>query len=231
MLPPFRASSVIFDLDGTLVDTAPDLTAALNHVLLAAGGTPLAPHEVRHMVGQGARALIERGIAANGDRLADADHEAMLAAFLRYYATHIADYGRPFDGAAAVLQRLAAAGLQLGICTNKPQALALALLDAIGLRHHFAAIVGADAAPEKKPHPAHLTAVLSALGRDGPAVMVGDSPTDVAAARACGMPVILVDYGYSRVPAAALGADAVISRLDALEALLCPMAARKGEGA
>ncbi|MFQ5348601.1 MAG: HAD-IA family hydrolase, partial [Rhodothalassiaceae bacterium] len=115
--------------------------------------------------------------------------------------------------------------LPLGICTNKPQALALALLEALDLRRHFAAIVGADAAPEKKPHPAHLTAVLTALGRDGPAVLVGDSATDVAAARACGMPVILVDYGYSRVPAAALGADAVISRLDALDALLFPVAA------
>ena len=218
--PPFRAARVVFDLDGTLVDTAPDLSAALNHVLRAAGGTPLALAEVRHMVGAGARALIERGIAANGSRLAGADRDEMLDLFLHHYEAHIADRSRPFPGAGALLERLRAAGVALGICTNKPQALTLALLDALDLRRHFAAIVGADAAPEKKPHPAHLECVLAGLGGDGPAVMVGDSPTDVAAARAYGIPVIAVDYGYSPVPPAALGADALIADLAALAPLL-----------
>ncbi len=220
MAPPFRAARVIFDLDGTLVDTAPDLSAALNHVLTAAGGTPLALEDVRHMVGAGARALIERGIAANGSRLADADRDGMLDLFLRHYEAHIADRSRPFPGAAALLERLGAAGVALGLCTNKPQALTLALLDALDLRRHFAAIVGADAAPGKKPHPAHLECVLARLGGDGPAVMIGDSPTDVAAARAFGIPVIAVDYGYSPVPPAELGADALIADLAALAPLL-----------
>ena len=231
MTPPFRASHVIFDLDGTLVDTAPDLCAALNHVLVSAGGAPLALEDVRHVVGAGARALIEHGIAANGRRLARLDREEMLAAFLRHYESHIADMSRPFPGAGALLDRLAAAGLRLGLCTNKSQALTLALLDALDLRRHFAAIVGADAAPGRKPHPAHLRAVFEQLGGDGPAVMIGDSETDVAAARAFGIPVIAVDYGYSAVPPAELGADAVIADLAALEPLLrLDATARKGRG-
>ncbi len=229
MTPPFRASRIVFDLDGTLVDTAPDLCAALNHALVSAGGAPLALEAVRHMVGAGARALIERGIAAHGGRLARLDREEMLAAFLRYYEAHIADRSRPFPGAGALLERLGAAGLSLGVCTNKPQALALALLDALDLRRHFAAVVGADAAPEKKPHPAHLRAVFERLGGDGPAVMIGDSETDVAAARAFGIPVIAVDYGYSAIPPSELGADALIADLAALEPLLRPETARETE--
>ncbi len=202
--------TVVFDLDGTLVDTAPDLTAALNHALAALGRPPVPAEDVRHMVGHGARRLLERGLAASGGATPDLV-EAGVPHFLAFYADHIADGSRPYPGVEAALDALAAAGCRLAICTNKPQALADALVAALGWGGRFAATIGFDAVPRPKPDPGHLTAAVAAAGGDmANMVFVGDSITDTDTARAAGVPVVAVAFGFSDRPVAELGADIVI---------------------
>jgi phosphoglycolate phosphatase len=208
--------TILFDLDGTLVDTAPDLAGAMNHVLAALDRPPLPVDAVRHLVGHGARALIARGLAATGD---PAPHliEPAMPLFLQYYADHIADASRAFDGVEAALDALGAAGCVAAICTNKPTALANALVAALGWQGRFAAVIGHDSAPRPKPDAAHVLAALEACGGDaGNAAFVGDSVTDVGAARNAGLPIILVSFGFTDVPAHALGGDMVIDHYDAL---------------
>lgn len=208
--------TILFDLDGTLVDTAPDLAAAMNHVLAAHGRPPLPVDDVRHLVGHGARALISRGLAATGDARPDLV-EASTPLFLQYYAAHIADGSRPFDGVTAALDALAAAGCRLAVCTNKPTALAVSLIEALGWGSRFAAIVGFDAVPRAKPDAGHVHATLAACGGDAAtAVFVGDSATDVGAARNAGLPILLVSFGFTDRPAQELGGDAVIDHYDQL---------------
>lgn len=219
----FRAARVVFDLDGTLVDTAPDLAAAMNHVLAGMGRPALPEASVRAMVGAGARALIERGLAATGGVPAEFDMAPALQRFLDWYSANIVRATRPFPGAEALLGELSAAGIALGLCTNKPQALTEALLEGLGLARWFGCVAGADAVSARKPDPAHLDHVLDRLGGDGPALMVGDTATDVAAARALGLPVVLVDFGYSPVPARTLGGDAVVGSLAELAAMIRPV--------
>jgi phosphoglycolate phosphatase len=208
--------SILFDLDGTLVDTAPDLAGAMNHVLALCDRPPLPVDDVRHLVGHGARALIKRGLEATGD---PAPHliDRHWPEFLSHYAAHIADGSRPFAGVEAALDALAAAGCVLAVCTNKPTSLATALVTALGWQARFAAIIGADSVPQPKPHAGHVLATLAACGGDlADAAFVGDSATDVGAARNAGLPIILVGFGYTDVPARELGGDAVIEHYDAL---------------
>lgn len=208
--------TILFDLDGTLVDTAPDLAAAMNHVLAAHDRPPLPVDDVRHLVGHGARALIARGFAATGQARPDLV-EAAMPLFLQYYAAHIADGSRPFAGVAAALDSLAAAGCVLAVCTNKPTALAVALISALGWGQRFAAIVGFDSVPRAKPDAGHVHATLAACGGDAAnAIFVGDSATDLGAARNAGLPIVLVSFGFTDVPARDLGADAVIDHYDDL---------------
>ncbi|MCE9522923.1 MAG: phosphoglycolate phosphatase [Alphaproteobacteria bacterium] len=213
--------SVIFDLDGTLVDTAPDLASALNAVLTRAGRSPVPLDDVRHMVGRGARVLIERAMAASGPP-ADADAvEDMVRHFLEHYDANIATTSRPFASAERVVRRLSAQGHRLGVCTNKPEGLSLKLLGELNLRDVFPVILGADSRPYRKPDPRHLWDTIAALGgRNDSAVMIGDSETDVNAARAAKVPVILVSFGYTETPVHELGADIVIDHFDALEEAL-----------
>jgi phosphoglycolate phosphatase len=213
--------TVVFDLDGTLVDTAPDLTAALNAVL-AREGRPLVPlDDVRHMVGRGARVLIERAMAASGAAARPDEISALVAHFIKHYDANIAVTSRAFDGAEALARRLAARGHKLGICTNKPEALSLKLIGELGLSDLFPVILGADSRPYRKPDPRHLFDTISALGgRKESAVLVGDSETDVATARAANVPVIVVSFGYTETPPRELGADLVIDHFDALEQAL-----------
>ncbi|KAB7648590.1 phosphoglycolate phosphatase [Polymorphobacter fuscus] len=207
---------VAFDLDGTLVDTAPDLCAALNHALGVLGRSPVPAADVRHMVGHGARKLLERGLAATGVMTPDLV-EAGVPALLDYYAAHIADGSRPYPGVEAALDMLARAGCTLAICTNKPVALSRALVTALGWDGRFAANLGFDSVPSPKPDPEHLLATIRAAGgAAAETVFVGDSITDTTTARAAGIPVIAVSFGFSDRPTAALGADIVIDHYDAL---------------
>jgi phosphoglycolate phosphatase len=213
-----RPRAVVFDLDGTLIDTAPDLGRALNALLAEHGRPAVEPAAVRHMVGDGAARLVERGFAATGglpDTL-----ETLTRRFVAHYEAGIADASRPFPGVNDALQRLAAAGIALAVCTNKPDRLTFKLLDALDLRRHFAVIAGGDV-PARKPDRRHLLDVLARLRAEASAaLMVGDSANDVNVARNAGVAVVAVSYGYTTTPAAALGADALIDRLDQLPGLV-----------
>ena len=222
---------IVFDLDGTLVDTAPDLTVTLNILLAREGVAPLAIETARPMIGRGARVLIARGFEAAGVPLADAALSALFERFIDHYRAHIADQSRPFPGAVAALDDLRAAGATLAVCTNKPTDLSVALLKALGLDGYFVAVVGPDAAGAAKPDPRHLIAAIEhACGRRDFAVMVGDSAADADAARAAGVGLVLVSFGYSEVAARTLGPDVLIDAFDELPAacahLLAPCPAR-----
>ncbi|USI71700.1 phosphoglycolate phosphatase [Sphingomonas morindae] len=209
---PFR--SVVFDLDGTLADTAPDLTAALNHSLVALGRAPIAGEAVRHMVGHGARALLARGLAATGDG-SEAEVDRGFPIFMAFYQAHIADHSQAFPGVEAALAALEAEGVALAICTNKLEGLARQLIAALGWEGRFAAVIGGDTLAVRKPDPAPLHAAIAAAG-GGPAAFVGDSITDTETARAAGVPCVALSFGFSDRPPEQLGADRLIDHWDAL---------------
>ena len=209
-------ATVVFDLDGTLVDTAPDLCASLNHALGVLGRPGVPADDVRHMVGHGARKLLELGLAATGGTT-PALVDAGFAPFLAYYADHIADGSRPFEGVEVALDLLEAAGCRLAICTNKPVALSRALVSALGWNDRFVANLGFDSVPRPKPDPAHLFAAIAAAGGiPAETIYVGDSITDTTTAKAASVPVIAVSFGFSDRPAIDLGADMLIDHYDAL---------------
>jgi len=216
MLP--TPAAIVFDLDGTLVDTAPDLTAALNVVLGEHERVRLSVAAVRAMIGDGTAKMVERGFDATGSVPSDLD--PAVQRFLTVYAGAVADRSQPYPGVAATLEALAAAGQRLAVCTNKPDVLAEQLLTVLDLRKYFQVVVGGDV-PYRKPNPRHLQLTLERLGAaPDAAVMVGDAGNDVASARAAGLAVVLVPYGYTTVPAAQLGADAVLQGFTDLPAVL-----------
>ena len=208
------SSLIVFDLDGTLVDTAPDLITALNYVLAREGlpGVPLA--SARNMIGAGARKLIERGLEVEGRPVTVDDLDRMTADFIEFYAAHIADASRPFEGLEAALDDLASRGFRLAVCTNKLESLSRRLLDALGLSARFATICGADTFGVSKPDPAILRqTVAKAGGAVASSIMVGDSGNDIGVARRAGMPVIGVSFGYTDVPIAELEPDRLIHHM------------------
>jgi phosphoglycolate phosphatase len=214
-------ATIVFDLDGTLVDTAPDLVDTLN-VILGREGLPAVPYDVaRTLIGHGARHMIARGLALAGS---DGDLDRMFADFLAYYADHVADRSRPFPGVEAALDILAARGCTFAVCTNKLEWLSVRLLTALGLAGRFAAICGQDTFGVQKPHPDALLGTLRRAGgsRDR-AVMVGDSQTDIATARAALVPVVAVDFGYTEIPVTELGPDKIISSYNALPAVIATL--------
>ena len=220
-----RFDAVLFDLDGTLVETAPDLCAALNHCLAQAGRPQVTVAEVRHMVGDGARALLRRGLAAAGAAPAEAEVERWFGELLVRYQEHVADSSAAFEGVVETLDAMQAVGGRHAVCTNKPILHTRSLLDALDLARRFEVVLGGDSLPVRKPHPRHLLAALEAMGVPPErAVMVGDSANDVAAARAAGLPVVLVSFGYTTIPAAELGADALIDHFTALPEALAALA-------
>jgi phosphoglycolate phosphatase len=224
-MPALRRTAIVFDLDGTLVDSAPDLCDALNRMLARRGRPPVEPAAIRAMIGDGARALVRRGLEGGGGVGDEAAFEAAVAEFLAHYDAHLADRSRPFPGVIEALTQLSAAGCRLGVCTNKAERFSRKLLDALGLGQFFAAVVGGDSLPARKPDPAHLVGALAQMGaRPAEAVMVGDSANDVAAARGAGVPVVVVSFGYTRTPAAALGGDRLIDHFDELAAALAALA-------
>jgi phosphoglycolate phosphatase len=207
------APTVVFDLDGTLVDTAPDLVATLNIIFAREGLPPVDYVSARNMVGAGARAMIERGLKVHHRTLPAAEIERLFRDFIAYYGSHIADHSRPFAGVEVALDELTARGCRLAVCTNKLEHLSIELLDALGLSRHFAAICGQDTFAMQKPDPEMLRRTIArAGGVPEAAVLVGDSGTDIATARAAAIPVIAVDFGYSETPVAALAPDRLVSR-------------------
>lgn len=221
-----RGSTVVFDLDGTLVDTAPDLVLALNHILASRNRPPLALDTVRMLVGHGARALIERGFAETGDPVRGDELPELVAQFVDYYAAHIAERSTIFPGALGALSQLQAWNINLAVCTNKFEGLAVKLLQTIGLGRFFPVIVGGDTLASKKPDPAvyHET-VRRAGGVSSHSLMVGDSPTDAATAKGAGVPFLAVSFGYTPVPPTELGADFLIDRYDQLIKAIEPLLA------
>lgn len=210
---PDRA--VIFDLDGTLVDTAPDLMRATNHVLEGLGRRAISMDEVRSFVGHGARALLTRGLAATGGLPENYDVEPDYRRFVAFYSGNIADGSVPFPGVVSLLERLKGEGFGLGVCTNKLEGLSVQLLDALDMSRYFGAVVGPDTLGVAKPDPRPFQEAVSRLGLVAPrAVMVGDSETDILTARNAGVPVIAVPFGYTPRPVAEFGPDRLIAHFD-----------------
>lgn len=228
------APTIVFDLDGTLVETAPDLCHALNASLQGTGVGPVPLAEVRGIVGQGALAMIERALMAEGVTVGRDELKVLHGRFLAHYEAHIADESRPFPGAVAALDRLAHEGMRLAVCTNKYEALARELLQKLDLAPRFAAIAGPDTFGIRKPDPQHILRTIQAAGGvPDRAVMVGDSISDIAAAQAADIPVIGVTFGYTDVPVEDLAPDIVVSHFDdiphAVERCLASAAARRGQ--
>lgn len=220
--------AILFDLDGTLVDTAPDLAAATDYALDRAGRPMIGLEAVRSLVGDGARALLEKGFRVSGGLPEPDRFETAFKDFMVYYGRHLADTSRPFPGVATCLARLAEAGYALGVCTNKPEGFSRSLLDQLGLTDFFGAIVGGDSLAVRKPDAGHIHGALDALGgtlgRDFAwAAMVGDSTNDVVAAKAAGLPCVVVSFGYTRIPAAELGGDRLIDHFADLPAALAAL--------
>ena len=208
------APTLVFDLDGTLVDTAPDLIAALNFVLEGEGLPPIPLHSARNMIGAGARKLIERGLEREGRAASVKDINRMTVDFVEYYAAHIADASRPFEGLEGALDELSSHGFRFAVCSNKLEWLSKRLLDQLGLSARFAAICGGDTFGVSKPDPDILRqTVARAGGRLATTVMVGDAGTDIGVARRAGVPVIAVSFGYTDVPIVELKPDRLIHHL------------------
>jgi phosphoglycolate phosphatase len=213
--------TLVFDLDGTLVDTAPDLINTLNFTLTRHGLPAVRFDAARPLIGGGAKGMIERALAAEGRDCTPAGVDELYSAFVAHYAEHIADRSRVFPGVEPVLERLAAAGHRLAVCTNKLEWLAIRLLDTLGLSQRFAAICGQDTFGIQKPNPKVFRAtVMRAGGEPARAVMIGDSPTDVRTARAAAVPIVAVDFGYTEVPILSLRPDRIISSFAELPAAI-----------
>ncbi len=213
--------TIVFDLDGTLIDTAPDLISTLNLILGREGLPPVEYDAARRMIGGGARGMIEKALAAEGRPGSKADLDRMFGAFIEYYAAHIADRSRPFPQLEATLDRLAGEGHRLAVCTNKLEWLSVRLLDTLQLTRHFAAICGQDTFGVQKPNPKMLRLTIErAGGETSRAIMVGDSGTDIRTSRAATVPVIAVDFGYSEVPIALLRPDRIIGSFADLPAAI-----------
>lgn len=209
--------TLVFDLDGTLAETAGDLIGTLNVVLAADGIEPVPVSAARSLLGAGARALIERGYARAGRELSRAKLDAQFADFLAHYNAHIADNSWLFPGVVASLDACEAAGWRLAVCTNKLEYSSNLLLGKLGVRDRFAFVCGQDTFGVAKPDPKPLVETVRRAGGDvSSSLMIGNSVTDIRTARAAGMPVIAVDFGYTDTPVAELGPDRVISHFDDL---------------
>jgi len=218
-------SLIVFDLDGTLIDTAPDLVDTLN-IILTREGIPAVPFATaRNMIGGGARKLIERGLTAEGRDCRTTEVDRLYRDFVAYYGDHVADRSRPFPGLEAALDRLIEDGWRFAVCTNKLEGLSLKLLGALNLMNRFDAICGQDTFGVQKPHPDILLhTIRRAGGTPERSIMVGDSVNDVGVARAAGVPVIAVAFGYTEIPVAELEADIVIEKFSELPTAVLDLA-------
>jgi phosphoglycolate phosphatase len=228
---PHNVSPIaVFDLDGTLADTAGDLVGTLNVILDREGLAPLPVRKARDMIGAGARALIQRGFEAAGKELTPAYLDELFRQFMVHYGENICVETRLYPGVASALDRLEQAGFILAVCTNKVEEHSVKLLHELGVGHRFAANCGRDTFPYFKPDPRHLTLTIErAGGSPARAVMIGDSRTDIVTARNAGIPVVAVPFGYTDVPVRDLGPYLVINHFDELfsgiQRLMRPLAA------
>jgi phosphoglycolate phosphatase len=204
-------TTIVFDLDGTLVDTAPDLAAATNHVLRHKGLQPVSLPEIHPLIGHGSKAMIEAGLRVHGARVEEPELNQLHEMFLEFYAANVAVGSRPFEHIPELIDTLKGQGAKLAVCTNKVEGLSRLLLSTLELDSHFAAIAGRDTFDVFKPDPGHLTQTIKAAGGDpNRAVMVGDSDTDITTARNAGIPCIAVTFGYTPIPVRELNPTIVI---------------------
>lgn len=216
-MPQNATPLVIFDLDGTLVDTSSDLVASLNHTIAAEGLAPVTYKDLTHLVGQGVHVMLQRAYAMRGLALADETRERLFNRFLAHYLETMPGESRPYPGLEAALDRLQAANFRLAVCTNKIERLTLPLLEKLGLKDRFATITCGDTFAFRKPDPRHILGTIEkAGGTPSRALMVGDSINDIAAARAASIASIAVPFGYSDEPVENLGATRIISHFDEL---------------
>ncbi|MFQ5468341.1 MAG: phosphoglycolate phosphatase [Kiloniellaceae bacterium] len=221
---PRHAPVLVCDLDGTLIDSVPDLAAAANALLAEQHRPALATEAIKAMVGDGVAKLVERAFAATGAPPAPARLDVYVARYLAIYEPRSTDRTRPYPDTLETLAGLKAAGWRLAVCTNKPERASHRVLAALGMADLFEAVAGGDTFPVKKPAPEHILGLLARMGGSpAHAAMVGDSPNDVRAARAAGLPVVAVAHGYGPVPARELGADRLIESLAELPAALAAL--------
>jgi phosphoglycolate phosphatase len=219
--------TIVFDLDGTLIDTAPDLISTLNHILSTEGLPPVAYSDGRRMIGGGILAMIERALNAEGHYRPKPEIDRMFRAFVDHYGAHIAESSRPYPHVDSVLEHLGAEGCRLAVCTNKLEFLSVRLLEELKLSHHFLAICGRDTFGVQKPDPEMLRqTILRAGGKPSHAIMVGDSGTDVRTSRAAAIPVVAVDFGYSEIPIATFNPDSIIGSFAELPTAIAEIEAR-----
>lgn len=203
--------TIVFDLDGTLIDTAPDLAEATNHVLSTLGLDRINEMEIRPFVGHGALAMIDGAVKAHGRKLSERELHDLFEVFLVYYTAHIADRSVPYPHIVAALEGLKAEGATLAVCTNKMEAQARAVLDALKLDGYFSALTGRDSLGAYKPDPRHLIGTIAMAGGDADkSIMIGDSETDIKTAKAANIPVIAVSFGYSVDPVLSFGPDVIV---------------------
>jgi phosphoglycolate phosphatase len=207
--------AIIFDLDGTLVETSDEIWRALNHVLETAGRATVPLDQALGYVGHGSRVLIERGFKATGAPVKPEEMDGLIARFIAFYEDHIGETSRPYPGLVAFLERCAADGIKMGVCTNKFEGLSVKLLAALEMGRFFGAVIGPDTIGIRKPDPRPYREALKRMGAEGArSLMIGDSETDILTARNAGVPVIAVPFGYTPVPVESFKPDAVVERYD-----------------
>ncbi|NNH64979.1 phosphoglycolate phosphatase [Rhizobium laguerreae] len=214
---PAPPALVVFDLDGTLLDTHVDLVESLNHTISALDLEPVSYDDLTHLVGQGARVMIERACRLRGHPLEGDALPALMERFIAHYAGNMPGRTEPYPGLVAAMDRLKSKGYRLAVCTNKMESLALGLLEKLDLTQYFDAISGGDTFPARKPDARHLTGTIERAGGDiARTVMIGDSINDIAVAKNAGVPSIAVPFGYSDVPVSSLDPDVIITHFDEL---------------
>lgn len=212
-----KAPLVVFDLDGTMIDTHADLIESLNHTISAAGLEPVTYEELTHLVGQGARVMIRRAFDLKKTPLEDKDLEPLFERFIAHYKAGMPGKSKPYPGFVDCLDRLKAAGMTVAVCTNKQETLALPLLEGLGLIDRFAAITGGDTFEFRKPDGRHILGTIERAGGDpARSIMIGDSVNDILAAHNAKVPSVAVTFGYSDVPVAELEPTAIIDTYEEL---------------
>ena len=212
----FPFSMVGFDLDGTLVDTQGDLGVAVNHALALIGREPVPPGSMQTLIGGGSRRMLLRALDETGGMIPEAEFDTLYPELLSHYGANIAAHSRPYAGCIDALDVLAGHGCALSVVTNKPERLALKLLEELGMLARFACVIGGDTLDRAKPEPEPILEAIRRSGGPGAFAMVGDSSYDVGAARAAGVPSVVLSFGYHDRPVHELGADTVIDHFDEL---------------